>query len=207
MKISKQDRIIIVYSFDEEDQRYIGSFEYHWAQGTGLPNQGTDIQPPKITADKTAVFNIETDKWSLAEDNRGKTAYSTIDQTDSKIDYIGPIKFGFTELKPNSIFDTWNGEAWEDQRTDEEKEAEHLKQFSPLTRRQFKLSLLKNNLLSTIESTIESIQDTNLKLRIKIEYEESERFERTNESVLYMLKKLKLTYDRVDEMWLEAMSL
>jgi len=80
-------------------------------------------------------------------------------------------------------------------------------QFKPLTRRQFKLALLENGLLETVEQIIESIEDPILKTRIQIEYSESERFERTNESVKYMLGVLDLTLDQVDEMWRYAITL
>lgn len=80
-------------------------------------------------------------------------------------------------------------------------------QLSSLTRRQFKLALLENELLETIEQMIGAIEDPTLKSRIQIEYSESERFERTNDSVKYMLGVLDLTSDQVDEMWRYAMTL
>lgn len=80
-------------------------------------------------------------------------------------------------------------------------------QLSSLTRRQFKLALLENGLLSTVEQMIESIEDPTVKARIQIEYSESERFERSNESVQYMLGVLDLTTNQVDEMWHYAMTL
>ena len=89
---------------------------------------------------------------------------------------------------------------------DEEKELLRLSQFRPLTRRQFKLALLENGLLDTVEQIIESIEDPIVKTRIQIEYSESERFERTNDSVKYMLGVLDLTSDKVDEMWLQALN-
>lgn len=91
--------------------------------------------------------------------------------------------------------------------SDEQKEAERLKQFTPLTRRQFKLTLLENDLLGTIESKIDQIEDPKQKSRIQIEYLESEKFERQSDSVIYMIGMLELTPDQVDEMWLHAMSL
>ena len=75
------------------------------------------------------------------------------------------------------------------------------------SRRQFKLALLENGLLNTVEEMIESIEDPSLKSRIQIEYSESERFERSNESVQYMLGVLDLTSDKVDEMWRYAITL
>ena len=91
--------------------------------------------------------------------------------------------------------------------SDEEKEFLRLSRFIALTRRQFKLALLENRLLETVEQIIESIEDPITKTRIQIEYSESERFERTNDSVKYMLGVLNLTSDQVDEMWRYAMTL
>lgn len=80
-------------------------------------------------------------------------------------------------------------------------------QLSSLTRRQFKLALLENELLETIEQMIGAIEDPPLKSRIQIEYSESERFERTNDSVQYMLDVLNLSPEQVDDMWIYAMTL
>lgn len=77
----------------------------------------------------------------------------------------------------------------------------------PLTRRQFKLTLLENNLLEAIESKIDQIEDPKQKSRIQIEYTEADKFERTSESVIYMINMLELTAEQVDQMWLHAMSL
>lgn len=91
---------------------------------------------------------------------------------------------------------------------DQEKKKEiDSQQFLALTRRQFKLALLQNNLLETVEQSIAGIEDQALKTRIEIEYNESEKFERTNDSVKYMLSILNLTNEQVDEMWRYAMTL
>ena len=91
--------------------------------------------------------------------------------------------------------------------SDEEKELFRLTQFKPLTRRQFKLALLENGLLETVEQMISGIEDPSIKARIQIEYSESEHFERSNQSVQYMLGVLDLTSDQVDEMWRYAITL
>ncbi|MBK0062616.1 MULTISPECIES: hypothetical protein [unclassified Acinetobacter] len=91
--------------------------------------------------------------------------------------------------------------------TDEEKEQLRLAEFTALTRRQFKLALLENDLLNTVEQSIASIEDPALKTRIEIEYNESEKFERTNDSIKYMLSILNLTDEQVDDMWRYAMTL
>lgn len=91
--------------------------------------------------------------------------------------------------------------------SDEEKEQLRLAEFKPLSRRQFKLTLLQYGLLETLEQAIANIEDLTLKTRIQIEYNESEKFERSNESVKYMLTLLERSDDEIDEMWRYAMSL
>ena len=134
--------------------------------------------------------------------------------SDEHIELLGKLNDGhyvfsdlsYAEKKP-SIYHTWDGSDWVDNRTEEEKHTTYLSQFISLTRRQFKLALLENGLLNTVEQMIESIEDPIIKARIQIEYSESERFERSNESVQYMLGVLELTSDQVDEMWRFAMTL
>jgi len=134
--------------------------------------------------------------------------------SDEHIELLGKLNDGhyvfsdlsYTEKKP-SIYHTWDGSDWVDNRTEEEKHTTYLSQFISLTRRQFKLALLENGLLDIVEQMIESIEDPTVKARIQIEYSESERFERSNESVQYMLEALDLNTNQVDEMWRYAMTL
>ena len=60
-------------------------------------------------------------------------------------------------------------EQWVDSRTPEQIEADRLAAFPPLTRRQFKLALLENNLLSQIDQVIAAIEDPATKARYEIE--------------------------------------
>jgi hypothetical protein len=56
-------------------------------------------------AGKVVVYENNTLQHKV--DNRGKTIYSTTDKTESKVDYLGDIKLGFTLIEPNE-FDEWN---------------------------------------------------------------------------------------------------
>ncbi|WP_149938118.1 hypothetical protein [Acinetobacter baumannii] len=91
--------------------------------------------------------------------------------------------------------------------SDKEKEQLRLAEFKPLTRRQFKLALLQYQLLEKVEQAIADIEDPALKTRVQIEYNESEKFERANDSVKYMLTLLDISNDEIDEMWRYAMTL
>ena len=96
-----------------------------------------------------------------------------------------------------------NGEWEEDENRYDVQEVVYL----PLTRRQFKLTLLQNNLLDGIDAAIASIADATQKAIIQIEYQESTTFERNSPSVVAMLGILGLSDVQVNEMWLQGMSL
>ena len=82
----------------------------------------------------------------------------------------------------------------------------YLASLKPLTRRQFKLVLLDNNLLSEVESKIDSIADEQTKQRIQIEYTEATEFRRTSDSVKYMCGLLQLSEEQVNTMWEQALT-
>ena len=91
--------------------------------------------------------------------------------------------------------------------TEVDKYNKYLKSLPPLTRRQFKLALLANNLLDVIDNTIASIADPLVKAHITIEYTESTEFVRTSDSVKYMLNILDLTEEQANTIWEQALTL
>ena len=91
--------------------------------------------------------------------------------------------------------------------TEEQKYNIYLNSLRPLTRRQFKLALLENNLLVDINTAISNISDPLLKARIEIEYTEATEFVRTSESVKYMLSMLELSEEQTNLMWETAQTL
>ena len=90
--------------------------------------------------------------------------------------------------------------------SEEEKRNIFLSTLTPLTRRQFKLALLENDLLDRVESTIENIPDALHRKRLQIEYAESNEFQRQSESVIAMFNLLELNDDQLDKFWLQAMA-
>lgn len=91
--------------------------------------------------------------------------------------------------------------------SDEEKRAFYLASLRPLTRRQFKLTLLENGLLDQFENSISAIEDDQTRALIQIEYTEATEFHRTSDSVAYMCQLLGLTDEQVDQMWEHALTL
>lgn len=91
--------------------------------------------------------------------------------------------------------------------TEEDNYNIYLNSLKPLTRRQFKLTLLENNLLDAVSTAISNIPDPLLKARIEIEYAEATEFLRTSDSVKQMLGLLEISEAQVNEMWETAQNL
>ncbi|MDV8157486.1 hypothetical protein [Acinetobacter bereziniae] len=207
IKFSEKDQVVTVYSYDS-DMVFCGSFEYKWLKDTGLAANSTDIKPPKIPKSKVAVFDLNTQEWSIVDDYRNMTAYNLIDQSEVKIDYVGDVKEGFTLLKPNSIYETWSDNAWVDQRTEEKIISDEIALLPPLTRRQFRLALVQNDFdLSYVEEKIKSIDDKKQQQIIQIEWEDAQTFERTSSSLKVMADILELDDKKINELWQHAMTL
>ena len=201
----ENDKVITVYSFDQNNV-YCGCFEYHWTKGTGLAANSTLESPLIPQAGFVCVWNNQV--WELKEDHRDKVVYSTLDRSESKVDYIGAIKEGFTFLKPISEFDSWNGAAWIDLRTEEEKLTYKRSQYPKLTRYQFMRGMLEYGYKSSdIEAQIMRIEDEYTRELTLLGFREATNFVRTDSSVLKMQSVLGLSDEKVDELWEQALAL
>lgn len=83
----------------------------------------------------------------------------------------------------------------------------YVKSLKPLTRRQFKLVLLENDLLDAVELSINNIEDKTTKTRMQIEYTEATEFQRNSESLLFMCQLLNLSEEQINQMWEKALTL
>ncbi len=63
--------------------------------GQRRPANCTDIAPPDIPSSHIAVFDAETQTWSLQEDHRGETVYDTT--TGNQV-YISDYDAGLSTL-------------------------------------------------------------------------------------------------------------
>lgn len=91
--------------------------------------------------------------------------------------------------------------------SEEQKYNIYLNSLKPLTRRQFKLVLLENDLLDEVELAINSIEDKTTKTRMQIEYTEATEFKRNSESLLFMCQLLNLSEEQINTMWEKALTL
>ena len=201
----EDDKIITLYSFDENNI-YCGSFEYHWATGTGLAVNSTLINPPEFSEGFIPVF-VDV-AWEIQQDHRGKVVYSITDQSEIKVDYVGEIKEGFTESKPASIFDTWSGTDWIDTRSEEEKLAFKRSQYPKLTRYQFMRGMLEYGYKSSdIEAQILLIEDEFTRELTMLGFKDAGYFARNDQSITIMRDMLDKTDLDIDEFWEYASNL
>ncbi|EAV6567000.1 DUF4376 domain-containing protein [Salmonella enterica] len=111
-KMSEETRTVRVYNLRADTNEFIGASDAWIAPHTGLPSNCTDIAPPDIPASHIAVFDHETETWSLNEDHRGETVYDT--QTGNPI-YIsdpGPLPENTTTQAPTSPIDKFENGQW-----------------------------------------------------------------------------------------------
>lgn len=111
-----------------------------------------------------------------------------------------------SEPRPSLHHVMENGQ-WVDHRSTKEKREAYLSGLKPLTRRQFKLTLLNHNLLDKVSIAIDTIEDPVLKMRTKIEFEDSTTFERLDPTLAGLYKAMGLKESQVDSLWEEGLKL
>ena len=196
---AQETKTVRLYSFDSHGI-YCGAFDYKWEVGTGIAANSTLEIPPEAQEGFVCVWNNQS--WELKEDYRDKVVYSTLDRSELKVDYIGSIKEGYTLLKPSTEFDSWNGAAWVDKRTDAEKLAYKRSQYPKLTRYQFMRGLLEMGFKSSdIEAQILLIEDEFTRELTMIGFKDATNFVRTDPSIDVMRDMLKRTDEEIDEFW------
>lgn len=107
------------------------------------------------------------------------------------------------ETPKPSQFHEWNGAAWVDMRTDEEK----LGAMPRLTRYQFFRVLLENNIdESSIESQIQAIPNDYQRKLALLGWNTATVFVRTDPSVLLMESVLEISVDQMNALWNQALT-
>ena len=108
--LAKEAGEIRCYYYDAVTFEYTGWSDEYIHVGVSMPGHSTDIEPGDEVAGKIPVFTGIG--WEQQEDYRGETVYSTESGDTSMVDYIGPIKNGFTSTAPSTPYDKWDGEKW-----------------------------------------------------------------------------------------------
>ncbi|EAU6992010.1 DUF4376 domain-containing protein [Salmonella enterica] len=111
-KMSNEPQTIKIFNLRSDTNEFIGAGDAYIAPHTGLPANCTDITPPDIPASHIAVFDAETETWSLHEDHRGETVYDTTTGNQVYISEAGPLPENTTTQAPASPVDKFENGKW-----------------------------------------------------------------------------------------------
>ncbi|ECE6853954.1 tail fiber assembly protein [Salmonella enterica subsp. arizonae] len=111
-KMSSKAQTIKIYNLRSDTNEFIGAGDAYIPPHTGLPANCTDIAPPEIPASHIAVFDSETQTWSLKEDHRGETLYDTITGNQVYISEPGPLPTNVTAISPDGQYEKWDDNKW-----------------------------------------------------------------------------------------------
>lgn len=98
------------FYYDPFTFEYTGWSDEHINEGVSMPGNSTNIDPGDEVFGQVAIFG--NGGWTMNEDHRGETVYSTMDGIASIINYIGPVRDGYTSIAPSGPYDKWDGEKW-----------------------------------------------------------------------------------------------
>ncbi|ECJ3537838.1 tail fiber assembly protein [Salmonella enterica] len=111
-KMSDTPQTITIYNLRSDTNEFIGAGDAYIPPHTGLPANCTDIAPPDIPGSHIAIFDAETQTWSLFEDHRGETVYDTTTGNQVYISEPGPLPENVTSVSPDGEYQKWDGKAW-----------------------------------------------------------------------------------------------
>ncbi|EIU8459523.1 tail fiber assembly protein [Salmonella enterica] len=146
-KMSSKAQTIKIFNLRSDTNEFIGAGDAYIPPHTGLPANCTDIAPPDIPSSHIAVFDAETQTWSLQEDHRGETVYDTTTGNQVYISDPGPLPENVTSVSPDGEYQKWDGKAWV--KDEEAEKAAQLRQAEET----------KNNLLKMATEKIAPLQD------------------------------------------------
>ena len=135
---------VVVYNVDAKGEFLQATYQY-LPIGVGLPANAY-LEAPQSVKDNQAIIH-NGQQWTYPKDLRGTKIYSIETGGETILQEVGEIPDGFTELKPTSEFDSWDGEKW---------------QFDKNKQHQYEVnqaSIKKNQLLEKAASQLSYLQD------------------------------------------------
>lgn len=103
---------LTVYNIEPEQREYQQASLEYLPEGVGLPAFCFADKPTLPKAGLALVRSRDGSAWETLPDYRGQTAYSTETGEPETVTRIGELGNGVTLLAPATPYDTWNGEAW-----------------------------------------------------------------------------------------------
>ncbi|OCF91713.1 hypothetical protein A9G17_00560 [Gilliamella sp. wkB7] len=135
---------VVVYNVDAKGEFLQATYQY-LPIGVGLPANAY-LEAPQSVKENQAIIH-DGQQWTYPKDLRGTKIYSIETGGETILQEVGEIPDGFTELKPTSEFDSWDGKKW---------------QFDKNKQHQYEVnqaSIKKNQLLSEAASQLSYLQD------------------------------------------------
>ncbi|MBJ8388391.1 tail fiber assembly protein [Citrobacter cronae] len=175
-KMTDSNRVITIYNLSSSTNEFIGQGDGFIPANTGLPAYSTDIEPPLAKDGFVAVFDFESEKWSLVEDHRGKTVYDIHTGEAITVNQLGKLPDDVVSVAPEGHFVKWDGKKWV-----HDTKAEKMAQVTQATQQ-------KESLLALAASKIAPLQDA-VDLDIATEAEAE---------LLLAWKKCRVLLNRVD---------
>lgn len=175
-KMTDSNRVITIYNLSSSTNEFIGQGDGYIPANTGLPAFSTDIAPPSASEGFIAVFNSDSNKWSLVEDHRGKIVYSIHSGEATTINQLGALPDDVVSIAPEGHFMKWDGRKWV-----HDTESEKMALITQATQQ-------KESLLAMAASKIAPLQDA-VDLDIATEAEAA---------LLLAWKKYRVLVNRVD---------
>lgn len=109
--LAKASGSMTIYSYDPGSGLFTGESDEFLTQGVGIPANSTCDAPPASVAGTVSVYSDAG--WQQVADHRGEVVYRTATGEQVVITQPGDYPEGTTALAPATVFDVWNGEAWE----------------------------------------------------------------------------------------------
>ncbi|EHM48844.1 tail fiber assembly protein [Hafnia alvei] len=111
-EMSDQAQIIKVFNLRADTNEFIGAGDAYIPPHTGLPANCTIVPPPAIPFGHVAIFDDKEKTWSLKEDHRDETVYSTMTGQAIYISDIGELPENTVSIAPSGQYEKWDGQAW-----------------------------------------------------------------------------------------------
>ena len=100
----------VIYHVDSKGEFLQATYQY-LPIGVGLPANAY-LEAPQSVKDNQAIIH-DGQQWIYPKDLRGTKIYSIETGGETILQEVGEIPDGFTELKPTSEFDSWDGKKWQ----------------------------------------------------------------------------------------------
>lgn len=113
---------VTLYNYDNVTREFITSTIRQLPEGVGIPADSCLDAPVYSNESNAIIRDINNNQWLYPVDYRGKTIYNINNGSQKVVDFIGELPEDYTEKAPASEFDSWNGEAWIE---DKEKALQH----------------------------------------------------------------------------------